>query len=61
MTITAKDVQTLRQATGVGSLDAKKALEANEGDMQAATQWLRVQGLASAAKRADSDASQGAV
>lgn len=61
MTITAKDVQTLRQATGVGILDAKKALEANEGDMQAATQWLRVQGLASAAKRADRDASQGAV
>lgn len=61
MTITAKDVQTLRQATGVGILDAKKALEANEGDMEAATQWLRVQGLASAAKRADRDASQGAV
>jgi elongation factor Ts len=61
VTITAKDVQTLRQATGVGILDAKKALEANEGDMQAATQWLRVQGLASAAKRADRDASQGAV
>ena len=61
MSFTAKDVQTLRQATGVGILDSKKALEANDGDMEAATAWLRVQGLASAAKRADRDASQGAV
>ena len=61
MSITAKDVQSLRQATGVGRMDAKKALEANEGDVEKATQWLRVQGLASAAKRADRDASEGAV
>ncbi len=61
MTVTAKDVQTLRQLTGVGMMDAKKALEANDGDMQAATQWLRVQGLASAAKRSVRDASEGAV
>ncbi len=61
MAITAKDVQTLRQSTGVGMMDAKKALEANDGDMQAATQWLRVQGLASAAKRADREAGEGAV
>ncbi len=61
MSITAKDVQALRQATGVGMLDAKKALQENNGDFDAATQWLRVQGLASAAKRADRDASQGAV
>jgi elongation factor Ts len=61
VSFTAKDVQALRQATGVGILDAKKALEANDGDMDAATQWLRVQGLASAAKRADREASQGAV
>ena len=61
MTITAKDVQALRQATGVGMMDAKKALEANDGDMAAATQWLRVQGLASAAKRADREAGEGAV
>ena len=60
MTFTAKDVQKLRQSTGVGILDAKKALEANEGDMDEATKWLRVQGLASAAKRANRDASQGA-
>ena len=61
MTITAKDVMTLRQATGVGMMDAKKALEVNNGDMEAATQWLRVQGLASAAKRADREAGEGAV
>ncbi len=61
MAITAKDVQTLRQATGVGMMDAKKALEANNGDMEAATQWLRVQGLASAMKRSDRVAGEGAV
>jgi elongation factor Ts len=58
---TAKDIQTLRQATGVGMLDAKRALEENGGDREAATQWLRVQGLAGAAKRDDREASQGAV
>ena len=61
MAITAKDVMSLRQATGVGMMDAKKALEANDGNMEAATQWLRVQGLASAAKRADREAGEGAV
>ncbi len=61
MAITAKDVQALRQATGAGMMDAKKALEANGGDMEAAAQWLRVQGLAGAAKRVDRDASEGAV
>ena len=58
---TAKDVQSLRQSTGVGMLDAKKALEACDGDTDAATRWLREKGLASAAKRTDRDASQGAV
>jgi len=61
VTITAKDVQALRQSTGVGMMDAKKALEANNGDKEAATQWLRVQGLASAAKRAEREAGEGAV
>ena len=59
--ITAKDVQTLRQSTGVGMMDAKKALEANDGDMESAVQWLRVQGLAKAAQRADREAGEGAV
>jgi elongation factor Ts len=58
---TAKDVQKLRQLTGVGMLDAKKALEENGGDMDKAITWLREQGLASQAKRADREASEGAV
>jgi elongation factor Ts len=58
---TAKDVQMLRKSTGVGMLDAKRALQESDGDMEAAAQWLRVHGLASAAKRADRDASEGAV
>jgi len=61
VSFTAKDVQKLRRLTGVGMMDAKKALEANNGDMQAAIQWLRVQGLASAAKRANREAGEGAV
>jgi elongation factor Ts len=58
---TAKDVQALRQATGAGMLDCKRALEENDGDMDKARQWLREQGLAGAAKRADREATQGAV
>jgi elongation factor Ts len=58
---TAKDVQSLRRATGAGMLDSKRALEENDGDMEAAKQWLREQGLAGAAKRADREATQGAV
>ena len=42
---TAKDVQALRQATGAGMMDAKKALEENDGDIEAAKQWLREKGL----------------
>ncbi len=57
----ARDVQQLRRATGVGMLDAKRALDENDGDLEAAGQWLRVQGLAGAAKRAGREASQGAV
>ena len=58
---TAKDIQSLRQSTGVGMLDAKKALEENDGDLEAATRWLREKGLADKAKRQDRDATQGAV
>jgi elongation factor Ts len=58
---TAKDVQALRQATGAGMLDSKKALEESGGDMEAAAQYLRVNGLAGAAKRADREATEGAV
>jgi elongation factor Ts len=61
MAFTAQDVQTLRQATGAGMMDAKKALEANDGDFEASKQWLREQGLAASAKRDDRDNAQGAV
>jgi elongation factor Ts len=58
---TAKDVQSLRQATGAGMMDAKKALEANDGDMEQAKQWLREKGLAASAKRDDRENTQGLV
>lgn len=61
MAFTAKDVQALRQSTGAGMMDAKKALEANDGDFEAAKQWLREQGLAASAKRDDRDNAQGVV
>ena len=61
MSFTAKDVQALRQSTGAGMMDAKKALEANGGDMEAAKQWLREKGLAQSAKRDDRDNNQGVV
>jgi elongation factor Ts len=61
MPIAAKDVQALRRATGAGMMDSKRALEENDGDMDAAKQWLREKGLAGAAKRSDREATQGAV
>ncbi|GAC1532529.1 MAG: translation elongation factor Ts [Acidimicrobiales bacterium] len=57
----AKDVQTLRQATGAGMMDAKKALEANDGDFETAAKWLRERGLGKAAERTDRENSEGAV
>ncbi len=61
MLFTAKDVQSLRQATGAGMMDAKKALVANDGDMEEAKQWLREKGLAASAKRDDRENTQGLV
>lgn len=58
---TAKDVQALRRATGVGMMDAKRALVDAGGDMEEAKGLLREKGLADAKKRAGRDASQGAV
>jgi len=60
-TFTAKDVQALRQATGAGMMDCKRALQEADGDADSAMRWLREQGLAGAAKRADRQAEQGAV
>src|SRR4051794_19030356 len=58
---TAKDVQRLRQASGAGMMDAKKALTETNGDYDAATRLLQERGLAQTAKRADREASEGAV
>jgi elongation factor Ts len=58
---TAKDVQSLRQVTGAGMMDAKKALQENDGDMEAAKQWLREKGLAKVAKLGDRENAQGSV
>src|SRR5438270_12755255 len=57
----AKDVQALRQSTGAGMMDAKRALEESSGSMDAAARWLREKGLAQSAKRSDRAAEQGAV
>lgn len=58
---TAKDVQALRQSTGAGIMDAKRALQEANGDAEAATKWLREKGLAKAATRTDRDNSEGVV
>jgi elongation factor Ts len=58
---TAKDVQALRKATGAGMMDAKRALEATDGDMDDAAKWLREQGLAGAARRSGREAGEGTV
>lgn len=59
--ISAKDVQKLRQAAGVGMMDAKKALTDAEGDFDKATELLRERGLAKMAKRAGREANEGTV
>lgn len=61
MTITAGMVKDLREKTGVGMLECKKALEENGGDMDKAINWLRERGLSRAAKKADRVASEGIV
>ena len=52
MAITAQMVKELRESTGAGMMDAKKALTETDGDMEAAVDWLRTKGLAKAAKKA---------
>ena len=61
MAITAADVKKLRDATGAGMMDAKKALTEAEGDFDKAVEILRVTGMAKAAKRSDRDAANGLV
>lgn len=59
--ISAKDVKALRDATGAGMMDCKKALKEAEGDVEKATELLRASGLAKAGKRAGRATSEGAV
>ena len=61
MAVSARDVKALRDATGAGMMDAKKALTAAEGDMEAARQILREQGLAKAGARTGRENDQGAI
>ncbi len=61
MAVNAKDVQALRQSTGAGMMDCKKALEESGGDVDTAKQWLREKGLAASAKRDDRESTQGLV
>ena len=59
MAFTAADVKTLREMTGVGMMDCKKALTASDGDMDKAVEFLREKGLAAAAKKAGRIAAEG--
>ncbi len=59
--ISAKLVKDLRDKTGAGMADCKKALEASGGDMEGAIKWLRERGAAAAAKRADREAKEGLI
>ena len=59
MAFTAQDVKALREMTNVGMMDCKKALQATDGDMEKAVDWLREKGLAKAAKKADRIAAEG--
>ena len=59
MAFTAADVKTLREMTGVGMMDCKKALTASDGDMDKAVEFLREKGLAASAKKAGRVAAEG--
>jgi elongation factor Ts len=59
--ITAASVKELRERTGAGMMDCKKALSENDGEMEAAIDWLRAKGLSAAAKKAGRTAAEGLV
>jgi len=61
MAITAAMVKELRDSTGAGMMDAKKALTETDGDMAAAIDWLRTKGLSKAAKKSGRTAAEGLV
>ncbi len=59
--VTADMIKALRAETGAGVLDCRKALQESNGDFQKAVEWLREKGMATAAKRADREASNGVI
>src|SRR5215210_8166705 len=59
--ITAASVKELRERTGAGMMDCKKALAENNGEMETSVDWLRSRGLAAAAKKAGRTAAEGLV
>ncbi len=59
--ITPDQIKRLREQTGAGIMDCKRALEESDGDYEAAVLWLRTKGLSTAAKKADRDAREGIV
>jgi elongation factor Ts len=61
MAITASQVKELRQRTGIGMMECKKALTQTDGDMDKAIEELRKKGLAKAAKKADRETSEGGI
>ncbi len=61
MSVSADQIKTLRQATGAGVLDCRKALEASGGDFDKASEWLREKGLAAASKRSDRETREGVI
>ena len=61
MTISAQDVKALRDRTGAGMMDCKKALQETDGDLEAAIDYLRAKGAAKAAKRAAKSANEGTI
>ncbi len=60
-TVNAKDVKELRDKTGAGMMECKKALQETGGDLEKAIDWLRAKGAAKAAKRADKSANEGVI
>ena len=60
-TIKPEDVKRLREQTGAGVMDCKRALEQSDGDVEKATAWLREKGLSTAAKKAGREAREGVI
>ncbi|NBX03583.1 MAG: elongation factor Ts, partial [Alphaproteobacteria bacterium] len=60
-TVTAEQIKAIRETTGAGMADCRKALVENEGNMEAAVDWLRKKGLSTAAKKSGRIAAEGIV